>query len=106
MLPWTVMIVFFGTTLSNIHDAVNGKFESGPIGLAVLVVGSIIALVASILLSIVVKRHFDNMLKEAGGDIENGNPQAGPDKIEIVENKTQEHEKPDESSHPFEHNRA
>lgn len=82
MLPWTVMIVFFGTTLSNLHDAVNGNFETGPIGLGVLVIGSIIALVASVLLSIVVKRHFDAMLKDAGEgiedlkeDIENGNPQ-------------------------------
>ena len=82
MLPWIVMIVFFGTTLSNLHDAVNGEFETGPVGLVVLIVGSIIALLASLFLTIVVKRHFDAMLKEAGdgvqdlqkGDIENANP--------------------------------
>ena len=66
MLPWTVMIVFFGTTLSNLHDAVNGDFETGPVGLVVLVGGSIIALLASLFLSIVVKRHFDSMLNSAG----------------------------------------
>ena len=84
MLPWIVMIVFFGTTLSNLHDAVNGDFETGPIGFVVLIAGSVVALIAALLLSVVVKRHFDNMLKEAGEgvkdlktDIESSNPQAG-----------------------------
>lgn len=69
MLPWIVMIVFFGTTLSNLHDAVNGDFETGPVGLVILVGGSIVALLASLFLSIVVKRHFDSMFKEAGDGI-------------------------------------
>ena len=69
MLPWIVMIVFFGTTLSNLHDAVNGDFETGPVGLIALIGDSIVALIASLFLSIAVKRHFDSMFKEAGESI-------------------------------------
>ena len=92
------MIVFFGTTLSNLHDAVNGDFETGPVGLVVLVGGSIIALLASLFLSIVVKRHFDSMLNSAGEsakEMNNGanssshsneNPQCGGPDEESPEN--------------------
>ena len=65
MVPWTVMMVFYGTTLSNIHDAVSGNYETGPVGLAAMIIGSVMAILASIFLSIVVKRHLNNMVKDA-----------------------------------------
>ena len=30
MFPFVVILVFLGTTLSSIHDAVNGELETGP----------------------------------------------------------------------------
>lgn len=83
MVPWTIMMVFYGTTLSNIHDAIDGNYEAGPVGLTFMIVGSIVAIIASIFLSIVVKRHLNNIVKEAQknkekkADIEKANPQAG-----------------------------
>ena len=79
MVPWTVMMVFYGTTLSNIHDAVNGDYETGPVGLASMIIGSIIAILASIFLSIVVKRHLNNMIKDANAAAETTEP-CSPDK--------------------------
>ena len=65
MLPWTMMMAFFGTTLSNLHDAVNGDFDAGPFGLGLLIGGSILALTAFLMLIIAVKKHFNSMLKNA-----------------------------------------
>ena len=78
MVPWTVMMVFYGTTLSNIHDAVNGNYETGPVGLAAMIVGSVMAILASIFLSIVVKRHLNNMVKDAGEKTEVSSPAKEP----------------------------
>ena len=87
MVPWTGMMVFYGTTLSNIHDAVTGNYKMGPFGLTAMIAGSIIAILASIFLSCAVKKHLDKMVKEAEekkqavlkarADAEKGNPQGG-----------------------------
>ena len=61
MVPWTGMMVFYGTTLSSIHDAINGNYNAGPVGLACNIGGSVIAIFASIFLSCVVKKHLDKM---------------------------------------------
>ena len=62
MLPWIALMVFFGTTISNIHDALNGEFKAGPVGFIALIVGAALSLIAFILLSITVKRHFDSII--------------------------------------------
>ena len=53
MAPWTGMMVFFGTTISNVADAVAGNYEAGPYGLAAMIGGSVVAIVAFIFLSII-----------------------------------------------------
>ena len=65
MAPWTGMMVFFGTTISNIADAVAGNYDAGPYGLAAMIGGSVVAIVAFIFLSIIVKKHFDKLVEEA-----------------------------------------
>ena len=65
MAPWTGMMVFFGTTISNIADAVAGNYDAGPYGLAAMIGGSVVAIVAFIFLSIIVKKHFDKWVEEA-----------------------------------------
>lgn len=87
MVPWTGMMVFYGTTISSIHDAINGKYTMGPFGLIAMIAGSVIAIIASIFLSCVVKKHLDKMVKDAEEakeaaekakiDAEKGNPQTG-----------------------------
>ena len=65
MAPWTGMMVFFGTTVSNIQDAISGNYNAGPFGLAAMIAGSVIAIIASIFLTVIVKRHFNKMVKDA-----------------------------------------
>ena len=65
MLPWTIMMVFYGTTAANIHDAVTGNYKAGPYGLTTMIIGAIVAILASIFLSLVVKRHLKNMVNDA-----------------------------------------
>ena len=87
MLPWTIMMVFYGTTLSSIHDAVTGNYKAGPFGLATMIIGSVVAILASVFLVLVVKRHLKHMVaqaeakakaRKAKADLEeNANPQAG-----------------------------
>ena len=55
MAPWTGMMVFFGTTISNITDAVAGNYEAGPYGLAAMIGGSVVAIVAFIFLSLLLR---------------------------------------------------
>ena len=64
MIPGTIVYVFIGTTISNIADAVQGNYESGTLGLVVLIVGSILGLIAIIYISIVVKRYLNKALIE------------------------------------------
>ena len=65
MVPWTAMMVFFGTTISNIQDAISGNYNAGPFGLAAMIGGSVVAIIAAIFLSIVVKRHFNKIVNDA-----------------------------------------
>ena len=65
MLPWTGLMIFYGTTIASIQDAVEGKMNMGPFGLTAMIVGSIIAIIASIFLSCVVKKHLNKMVAEA-----------------------------------------
>ena len=62
MFPWIVVLVFIGTTLSNIHDAVNGNLKTGPLHLVSVCVGALLALTLICYVSHVVKRHLKEML--------------------------------------------
>ena len=59
MLPGTLVYVFVGTTIGSIQDAAEGNYDAGPAGLALLIVGCILACVAIIYVSIVVKRYLN-----------------------------------------------
>ena len=59
MLPGTLVYVFVGTTVGSIQDAASGNYDAGPAGLVLLIVGSVLACVAIIYVSIVVKRYLN-----------------------------------------------
>ena len=59
MIPGTIVYVFLGTTISNIHDAAMGNYEQGTAGLVLLIIGTIFALIAIIWISIVVKKYLN-----------------------------------------------
>ena len=59
MLPGTLVYVFVGTTIGSIQDAASGNYDAGPAGLALLIVGSVLACVVIIYVSIVVKRYLN-----------------------------------------------
>ena len=65
MLPWTGLMIFYGTTLSSIQDAIEGNYKMGPFGLTAMIVGSVVAIIASIFLSFVVNRHLKKMIADA-----------------------------------------
>ena len=92
MLPWTGLMIFYGTTMSSIHDAINGNYNMGPFGFTAMIVGSVVAIIASIFLSCVVRKHANKMVSDANkakveaeaaarekevADREKGNPQTG-----------------------------
>ena len=62
MIPYLCMMVFYGTTLSSITDAISGNYNAGPLGLILMIAGSVIALVSFILLTMVVKKHLNSMI--------------------------------------------
>ena len=62
MFPWIVIIVFIGTTISNIHDAVNGDLQTGPFQLLSMIVGGILAIVILCYVTTVVRRHLKAIL--------------------------------------------
>ena len=57
MLPFIVIIVFFGTTISDIHDAVNGDLKTGPIHLISMIVGGISLLALFCFMSRIIHRY-------------------------------------------------
>ena len=64
MIPGTVVYVFVGTTIGSIQDAATGNYDAGPAGLALLIVGCVMACVAIIYVSIVVKRYLNKAIEE------------------------------------------
>lgn len=64
MIPGTAVYVFIGTTISNIADAAAGKYEKGTAFLVLVIVGTILAFVAIIYISYVVKKYLDKTLEE------------------------------------------
>ena len=59
MIPGTVVYVFVGTTIGSITDAATGNYDAGPAGLALLIVGSVLACAVIIYVSIIVKRYLN-----------------------------------------------
>ena len=60
ILPGTIVYVFIGTTIGSIQDAASGNYDAGPAGLIFLIVGSVLACVAIIWISIVVKKYLNS----------------------------------------------
>ena len=65
MLPWTGLMIFYGTTLSSIQDAIEGNYKMGPFGLTAMIAGSVVAIIPSVFLSFVVNRHLKKMIADA-----------------------------------------
>lgn len=59
MIPGTIVYVFIGTTLGSITQAATGDYDGGPAVLVMLIVGSILACVAIVWVSVVVKRYLN-----------------------------------------------
>ena len=57
MIPGAFIYVFIGTTLGSVNEAISGNFENGTLFLIFLIIGSISALLAMILLTVKVKRY-------------------------------------------------
>ena len=62
MIPGTVVYVFIGTTVSNIADAATGNYEQSTLSLVFIIVGTILALLAIIYISCVVKKYLNDTL--------------------------------------------
>ena len=71
MLPGTIVYVFVGTTIGSIQDAASGNYDAGPAGLVLLIVGSILACVAIIYVSIMVKKYLNQAIEREEGNNEN-----------------------------------
>ena len=62
MIPGTIVYVFVGTTIGSIQDAATGNYDAGTAGLILLIVGSVLACVAIIYVSTVVKRYLNQAM--------------------------------------------
>lgn len=57
MIPGAFVYVFIGTTLGSVNEAINGDFENGVTFLILLIVGSVSAFLALILITVKIKRY-------------------------------------------------
>lgn len=64
MIPGTIAYVYFGSAISNVSDAIAGRFEGGWLQLVILIAGSLLALVGVIFVSCVAKRAISKVLRE------------------------------------------
>ena len=62
--PYPAMMIFYGTTLSSIQDALEGNYDMGPGGTAAMIAAVVISLGGFIFLSCVVKRHLNKIVKD------------------------------------------
>ena len=62
MIPGTVVYVFIGTTVSNIADAATGNYEQSTLSLVFIIVGTILAFMAIIYISCIVKKYLNEAL--------------------------------------------
>ena len=62
MIPGTIVYVFVGTTIGNISAAASGDFEGGTATLVFLIVGTVMAFIAIVYVTIVVKRYLNKQL--------------------------------------------
>ena len=78
ILPGTIVYVFIGTTIGSIQDAATGNYDSGPAGLIFLIVGSVLACVAIIWISIVVRKYLNSAMEneEANNNVMTANSNA------------------------------
>ena len=61
MIPGTIAYVFIGTTISDIADASNGSSDQSKIFLIFAIVGSILAIIGIVWISIVAKRYLKDI---------------------------------------------
>ena len=64
MIPGAYVYVFIGTTIGSINEAVNGKFEHGPVFLVFVIIGSISALLICTYMTIVIRRYLKKNLQD------------------------------------------
>ena len=64
MIPGTIVYIFLGTTVSNIADAATGNYESGTASLVFIIVGTILAVLAIVYITIVVRRYLNQTLQK------------------------------------------
>ena len=64
MIPGTIVYVFVGTTIGNIADAASGDFDGGIATLLFLIIGTVLAFVGIVYISIIVKRYLNKQLAE------------------------------------------
>ncbi len=64
MIPGTVAYVYLGTTISSIADASSGGFNGGPVELGLIIGGSVLAIVAVVLVTIRAKRELQKLIKK------------------------------------------
>lgn len=77
MIPGTVVYVFIGTTIGSIQDAATGNYDAGVAPLILVIVGSILACVAIVYISIVVKRYLNQAMEQ-----ENNNDNSEENQLE------------------------
>lgn len=63
MIPGTVAYVYLGTTISSIADASSGGFDGGPVELGLIIGGSVLAVVAVVLVTIRAKKELNKLIK-------------------------------------------
>ena len=63
MIPGTVVYVYIGSTLNSITQASQGQFDSNTATLVLLIVGSVLAFLGIIVVSVVAKRKIDYILE-------------------------------------------
>lgn len=64
MIPGVVVYVYFGSALSSVSDAIAGDFDGGWLNLVLIIGGSILALIAVIVVSCFIKKAIQKILKE------------------------------------------
>ena len=91
MIPGTVAYVYLGTTISSIADASMGGLRGGGVELGLIIGGSVLAIVAVVLVTIRAKRELNKLIKkEKEEEEERKKKQEEEERNEVETNKALE----------------
>lgn len=87
-VPEMIILIYFGTAISNVKQAAAGEFEKGTIFFAMMIIGTIIGIIAIFYISYIAKQELNEIMSEQQILLQNDS-ESTPSRIENIDSTHQ-----------------